>query len=103
MARYLVEAYQPRQRADDLRAASARAHAVARELSALGTPVRYVRCILVPEDEICFHVFEAPSAAAVAEANERAALAGERIVEAVFGDPTDDVRRSRTPTERGES
>lgn len=74
MATFLVEAYQPHglgQSADLVRSA------------AEGTAVRYVRSIFVPEDEICFHVFEAPSAEALREVGEKAAVTWQRIVEAV--------------------
>jgi hypothetical protein len=44
--------------------------------------VRYVRAIFVPEDETCFHLFEAASPDAVYAASERAGLSAQRIVEA---------------------
>ena len=37
----------------------------------------------LPDDEVCLHLFEAPSADAVSEAMRRAALAVDRIVETV--------------------
>ena len=55
------------------------ADAVARE----GTHVRYVRSLLLPNDEICFHLFEADSPAAVGRVSTRAGLRYERILEAV--------------------
>jgi len=39
--------------------------------------------LAVAEDEICLHVFEAPSAAVAGEASRRAAIAYNRIVEAI--------------------
>lgn len=39
--------------------------------------------IFIPEDEICFHLFEGPSAEAVWEVSERAGIACERVVEGV--------------------
>jgi hypothetical protein len=36
-----------------------------------------------PDDEACFYQFEAPSQAAVAETNQRAGVAFDRIVPAV--------------------
>lgn len=48
-----------------------------------GVQVRYVRSILVPGDETCFHVFEAASAEAVVAVGRFAALPLVRVVEAV--------------------
>jgi Nickel responsive protein SCO4226-like len=48
-----------------------------------GTPVRYLRSIVIPGDETCLHLVEADSADQVAEAFEQAGLAADRIVEAV--------------------
>ncbi|MDP8929712.1 MAG: DUF4242 domain-containing protein, partial [Actinomycetota bacterium] len=61
--------------------AAARARAAADQAARAGTPVRYVRSIFVPEDEICFHVYEAESAALVGETVTAAELGFERIVE----------------------
>jgi len=80
---YLVETYMPRAEAVDASAAGRRARAAARELSRLGTSVRYVRTTLLPVDETCFHVFVADSEAAVAEACRRAGLGSPRIVPAL--------------------
>jgi Protein of unknown function (DUF4242) len=80
MRSYLVEVYQPRIGAD---AAAARARSAADAVSRAGTPVRYVRSIFVPEDETCFHVFEAPSAAAIVEASRRASVPFLRVTEAI--------------------
>lgn len=51
------------------------------QLSRQGTPVRFVRSIFVPEDETCFHLYEAASAESVREAARRAALPFERVTE----------------------
>jgi hypothetical protein len=79
---FLVELYVAR--LDD--AAVARdadgAQAASAELTREGTPVRYLRSIFVPEDETCFVLYEAESAAAVREAALRAGLRFERIAEA---------------------
>jgi hypothetical protein len=48
-----------------------------------GQRVRYLRSIFVPEDEICFLLFEAASPELVGKASRRAELAYERIVEAI--------------------
>jgi hypothetical protein len=55
------------------------------ERTAQGTGrVRFDCSIHVPEDEICFYVFDAPSARDVARAAERAGLDPIRIVEAIL-------------------
>jgi hypothetical protein len=48
-----------------------------------GVNVRYIRSILVPGDETCFHVFEALSSDAVAEVGRISSLPVIRIVEAL--------------------
>jgi hypothetical protein len=80
---YLAEAYVARPRASELRAHERRARAAAKQLTQQGIPIRFLRSIFVPADEICFYVFEAISAEAVGAACERAALRFERVVEAV--------------------
>jgi hypothetical protein len=42
--------------------------------------VRYVRSLLIPEDEACFHVFIAPSRQAIAATLEGAGIGFDRIV-----------------------
>ena len=83
MASYLVEAYVPAMQAQDARTAGRRARAAARKLSRQGIHVRYVRTTLIPEDETCFHFFEARSHNDVAEACRLAGLESPRIVPAV--------------------
>jgi uncharacterized protein DUF4242 len=56
---------------------------VASQMRDEGTPVRYLGSTIVPEDESCFCQFEASDQAAVAEANQRAAVPFHRIVSAV--------------------
>jgi hypothetical protein len=83
MQRYLVETYVPQTHAREARAAAQRARAAARQLSRQGEVVRYVRTTLLPGDETCFHVFDAPSEDAVAEACRLAWLETPRIVRAI--------------------
>jgi hypothetical protein len=83
MQSYFAEAYLSRPCANELRVHERRARAAAKELRQQGTPIRFVRSIFVPADEICFYVFEAVSAQVVGAACERAALRFERVVEAV--------------------
>ena len=53
------------------------------ELKEGTAPVRFDRSIYVPEDEICFFVFDAPSGRDAALAAERALLDPIRVVEAI--------------------
>jgi hypothetical protein len=82
MTEYLAEVYAPKNNSAGVRDTAARARASAEELSRQGEPIRYVRAIFVPDDETCFHVFEAGSAEAVRVAIERAAFPAARIVQA---------------------
>jgi hypothetical protein len=78
LATFLVESYEPRGGALEFAELEARALAAAESVG-----VTYLRSIFVPEDETCFHFFEAASIDAVREASERAQLGGHRIVHAV--------------------
>jgi hypothetical protein len=82
MPEYLVELYVARGSRVPLEAAR-RARASANAMSRDGHPVRYLRSIFVPEDEICFLLLEAASPGLVGEAGRRAALDNYRIVEAI--------------------
>ncbi len=87
MPTYLVEAYMPRSHAQEARAAGRRAGAAAEELSREGMAVRYVRTTFLPDDETCFHLFEASEPAAVEEVSRQAALGRVRIVPAIEASP----------------
>ena len=99
MPSYLVETYLSRSRARERAARERRARSAAEELTARRTRVRFDRSIYVPEDEICFFVFDAPSGRDAALAAERAALDPIRVVEA-FSSAKEALRstRSRTTT-----
>jgi hypothetical protein len=83
MPKYLVESYIPRSRAREARRAGHDARIAAEELVREGTRVRYVRTTFLPEDETCFHIFEAVSEEAVGEACRRAGIGSARIVPAM--------------------
>ena len=83
MSSYLVEVYVPRSHAHEARAGGCRARVAAEQLTGEGMPVRYVRTTYLPDDETCFHVFEAATPAAVEEACGRAELGRVRIVPAI--------------------
>jgi hypothetical protein len=80
---YLVESHLPRIRRAELADAATRARFAAATLAAEGCRVRHLHTTFVPEDELCLHVFGAVSAEAVHEAMRRAALAADRVVEAL--------------------
>ena len=83
MPSYLVETYLPRGRAAERAARDRRARSAAAELTQGATRVRFDRSIHVPDDEICFFVFDAPSGRDAALAAQRAELDPIRVVEAV--------------------
>ena len=83
MPSYLVETYLARGRAEERAAFERRARSAAEELTRDSTPVRFDRAIHVPQDEICFYVFEAPAASDAARAARRAGLDPLRVVETV--------------------
>jgi len=80
---YLVETYLARGDAGGRATRERRARAVAAELTGAGTRVSFDRTIHLPEDEICFFVFHAPSGRDAAVAAQRAELGPLRVVEAV--------------------
>jgi hypothetical protein len=83
MPSYLVETYIARGGAGERTTRERRARSAAKELTREGTRVRFDRSIHVPEDEICFFVFDAASGRNAALAAERAELDPIRVVEAV--------------------
>lgn len=88
MPTYLVEAYMSRSLEREARATGRRARAAAEELLGDGVAVGYVRTIFLPDDETCFHLFEAASVDVVEEACNRAELGHVRVVPAIEASPT---------------
>jgi hypothetical protein len=80
---YLVETYLARGRAGERAARERRARSAAGEMTKGKTRVRFDRSIHIPEDEICFFVFDAPSGRDAALVAQRAELDPIRVVEAV--------------------
>jgi hypothetical protein len=80
---YLVETYLARGRAREWAARERRARSAAEELTKGTSRVRFDRSIYVPEDEICFFVFDARSSRDVALVAQRAELEPTRVVEAL--------------------
>ena len=83
MKRYLVETYLARGATAERAAQDQRARSAAQELGRETKRVRFDRSIHIPEDEICFFVFDAPSSRDAALVAERAGLDPVRIVEAI--------------------
>ena len=80
---YLVETYLSRNQAGERDARERRARSAVEELTQEGKRVRFERSIYVPEDELCFFVFDAPSGRDAALAAQSAGLEPIRVVEAV--------------------
>jgi hypothetical protein len=80
---YLVETFLARSAAGERHARERRARSAAEQMTREGTRVWFERSIHVPEDEICFFTFDAPSSCAAALVAERAALEPLRVVEAI--------------------
>lgn len=68
---------------DQLAAAQQRAIRTAAEMSAAGTPVRYLRTTFVPEDGRCMCLFESGSCEAVEALNRQAEIPFERVTPAL--------------------
>jgi len=83
MPSYLVETYLARGRAGERAARDQQARAAAEELTQERIHVRFDCSIYVPEDEICFFVFDAPSGRDAALVAHRAQLDPVRVVEAI--------------------
>jgi hypothetical protein len=80
MPEFLAETYAPRDAAAPPAAGIARA---AEQVSEPGAPVRFLGAVVVPEEETCFWLYQAPSAGAVRAAMARARLQPDRITPAV--------------------
>ena len=78
MPSFILETYVPRLSAGGLDAVVLRV----REAAA-GTTVGHIRSYFVPEDDMCMHVFDGPSLAAVQVIADTAGLETERIVQSV--------------------
>ena len=83
MPSYLVETYLARAHAGERTARERRARSAAEELTQESTRVRFDHSIYVPEDEVCFFVFDAPSGREAALVAQCAGLDPIRVVEAI--------------------
>jgi hypothetical protein len=80
---YLVETYLARGNAGERTARERRARSSAEALTREGTRVRFEGSTYVPEDEMCFFTFEAPSGREAALVAQLAGLDAVRVVEAL--------------------
>lgn len=85
MPEFLVELYVPRADGAALESSERRARLAAEELTREGSPVRYMRSIFVPEDEVCFFLYEAASTDDVEKAARRASLPFDHVALAIAG------------------
>lgn len=81
MPSFLVETFLARGAADERLKRERRASEAAEVLTREGTRVHFGGSIHVPDDEICFFSFEAPSGRIATLVAERAGLKGFRVVE----------------------
>lgn len=82
MPTFLVETYLGQGLPGERSAREVRARTAAAELTRHGGRVTFQRAIHVPEDELCFFVFDAPDAQAAALVAEHAGLDPIRVVAA---------------------
>ncbi|MFL5929447.1 MAG: hypothetical protein ACJ77E_21140 [Gaiellaceae bacterium] len=83
MPSYLVETFLARGAAGERQARERRARSAAEAMTRDGTRVRFQQSIHVPEDEICFFTFVAPSGRDAALVAQWADLEPLRVVEAI--------------------
>ena len=83
MPSYLVETFLPRGAAGEREARERQARSAAEAMTQEGARVRFEGSIHVPEDEICFFTFTAPSGSEAALAAQQAGLEPLRVVEAI--------------------
>ena len=79
LSRYLVAIDRPGVGWSHLQALTARARAAAAEQRLAGTPVRFLRAIMVAEDDACLLLYEGPTRAAVRAAAAGADLGPSRV------------------------
>ena len=81
---YLVESYVSPAGAH-IEEIDGRAQSAADELAGEGAAIRFLRSILVPEDEMCVLHYDASSRELAVEAARRAGLTSDRVVEMLEG------------------
>ena len=82
-AAFLVECFVPTSAEDGSTRVAHGIRAACVDLRAQGADIAYLGALVVPDDEIAFHLFMAADAELVLEASRRAALRVERVVRSV--------------------
>ena len=83
MSTFMVERHLGGISMDDLGGAQKTAITKGQEMTAAGTPVRYLRSTFAPEDGRCMCLFEAEKTEDVRQLNDEAGLPYDRIVPAM--------------------
>jgi hypothetical protein len=83
MPSYLVETFLARGAAGERQAREGRSRSAAEAMTREGTRVSFEGSVHVPEDEICFFTFRAPSGRQAALVAQQAGLEPLRVVEAI--------------------
>ena len=83
MSVFMVERHLPGVTPEQLGGAQQAAITTSQRFTASGKPVRYIRSTFVPEEAVCFCLFEASMREHVREVNDAASLPYRRIVEAL--------------------
>ncbi|MGD0272833.1 MAG: hypothetical protein ABSB96_03785 [Gaiellaceae bacterium] len=83
MEHFLVELYVPRREASGFEEEAQRIRSVTDDLHRRGLQIRHLRSLFLPEDETCFHLFEARGVEVVEETVRAAGLECERISQAL--------------------
>jgi hypothetical protein len=80
---FLAELYLPETGAKARRSVIRKAERAAASLARDGAPIRLVRSVVVPQDEMCLFLFEADSTETVCRVGKAGGIAFDRVVEAV--------------------
>jgi hypothetical protein len=94
---FVAECYAPASAVDASGEELVRVGAACGELRAAGAEVVYLGALILPDDELGFHVFVAPDAGVVHQASRRAGIRVERVVQSVaacFGQAPATSRKS---------
>ena len=81
---YAAKCYWPQVTAREVELAAGKAIRGAEVASRTGAPVGYVGSMLFPDDDLVLCLFESSSATAVNQANDRAGIPCERLMQSVW-------------------